>query len=109
MSVLCDLSNLSFNIICLVGKDNLPLNRYCPREIPTWQKKITFFYDKNAQKDESKGTTSKSTNFNNNIDAMPSNSISSNGMKRNSFEMEQENMSPKKIKAFSNNNVSINC
>ncbi|OXU26648.1 hypothetical protein TSAR_007887 [Trichomalopsis sarcophagae] len=29
------------------GKDNLPGNRYCPRETPAWQKKITFFYNKN--------------------------------------------------------------
>lgn len=31
-----------------MGKDNLPVNRYCPRETPAWQKKITFFYDRNA-------------------------------------------------------------
>ncbi|XP_014211242.1 uncharacterized protein LOC106641348 [Copidosoma floridanum] len=25
------------------GKDSFPVNKYCPREIPLWQKKITSF------------------------------------------------------------------
>lgn len=33
------------------GKDNLPVNRYHPRETPNWQKKITCFYEKQIEED----------------------------------------------------------
>lgn len=47
----------------LKGKDNLPVNRYCPRETPNWQKKITFFYEKQIQEDLSeKDEVSEQTN-----------------------------------------------
>lgn len=38
-------------IFFLTGKDNLPVNRYHPRETPNWQKKITCFYEKQVQED----------------------------------------------------------
>ncbi|XP_011498266.1 PREDICTED: putative uncharacterized protein DDB_G0278921 [Ceratosolen solmsi marchali] len=38
------------------GKDNLPVNRYFPRETPSWQKKITSFYDRNRVISESNGS-----------------------------------------------------
>ncbi|KAJ8678546.1 hypothetical protein QAD02_014333 [Eretmocerus hayati] len=36
-----------------VGKDNFPVNRYCPRETPSWQKKITSFYEMGAKANKS--------------------------------------------------------
>lgn len=28
------------------SKDNLPVNHYCPRETPSWQKQITHFFER---------------------------------------------------------------
>ncbi|XP_058810821.1 PCNA-associated factor-like [Phymastichus coffea] len=49
------------------GKDHLPGNRACPRETPAWQKKITFFYDKNAIPSKSTEDSDDESNSKNNF------------------------------------------
>ena len=53
-----------------VGKDNLPVNRYCHRETPEWQKKITFFYDKNNANESSTSTQNCETSDQNTKDKL---------------------------------------
>ncbi|XP_014227853.1 uncharacterized protein LOC106653112 isoform X2 [Trichogramma pretiosum] len=69
-----------------LGKDNLPRNGYCPRETPSWQKKITFFIDKK----------SSYTNNNNGLHADMNNKSSL--AKRKTLESDEESESPKKVR-----------